>query len=185
MSFASCSKSWATSYDPDLPRRTIDYYDRRSSHGSTLSLVTHAAVLSGLDPESSWQRFLVALESDVGDVQGGTTKEGIHMGVMSGTLDLLQRSYVGANVRGGVLNFAPTLIDRLDGLTFPMQFRGTSLRVSIADDELTVHALAEGFSRPVRIGIGDEVRELAAGEQWRARRCSSHRERADRADRGL
>jgi trehalose/maltose hydrolase-like predicted phosphorylase len=72
-------------YDPDLARRTIDYYDQRTSHGSTLSLVTHAAVLGGLDPESSWKRFLIALESDVGDVQGGTTKEGIHMGVMSGT----------------------------------------------------------------------------------------------------
>jgi len=153
-------------YDPDLARRTIDYYDQRTSHGSTLSLVTHAAVLSGLDPESSWKRFLVALESDVGDVQGGTTKEGIHMGVMSGTLDLLQRSYVGASVGDGVLHIDPTLTDRLDGLTFPMQFRGTSIRVSISGDELTVHALTEGFSRSVRIGIGDEVRELAAGEEW-------------------
>jgi trehalose/maltose hydrolase-like predicted phosphorylase len=169
-------------YDLDLPRRTIDYYDKRASHGSTLSLVTHAAILSGLDPESSWERFLVALESDIGDVQGGTTKEGIHMGVMSGTLDLLQRSYVGASVRSGVLHFAPTLIDRLDGLAFPMQFRGTALRVSIAGDELTVHALAEGFSRAVRIGIGDEVRELAAGEAWVA---PLHKERGDRADQGL
>ncbi|MGH3590481.1 MAG: glycoside hydrolase family 65 protein, partial [Pseudonocardiaceae bacterium] len=153
-------------YDPDLARRTIDYYDRRTSHGSTLSLVTHAAVLGRLDPESSWQRFLVALESDVSDVQGGTTKEGIHMGVMSGTLDLLQRGYVGANVRDGVLHFDPTLTDRLDGLSFPMQFRGTSIRVSISGDELTVHTLSEGFSRPVRIGIGDEIRELAAGQEW-------------------
>jgi trehalose/maltose hydrolase-like predicted phosphorylase len=153
-------------YDPDLARRTIDHYDQRTSHGSTLSLVTHAAVLGGLDPESSWKRFLAALESDVGDVQGGTTKEGIHMGVMSGTLDLLQRGYVGASVRDGVLHFAPTLTDRLDGLTFPMQFRGTSIRVSISGDELTVHTLAEGFSRPVRIGIGDEVRELTAGAEW-------------------
>ncbi|MGH3836582.1 MAG: glycoside hydrolase family 65 protein [Pseudonocardiaceae bacterium] len=153
-------------YDPDLARRTIDYYDQRTSHGSTLSLVTHAAVLGGLDPESSWKRFLVALESDVGDVQGGTTKEGIHMGVMSGTLDLLQRSYVGASVRDGALHFDPMLTDRLDGLTFPMQFHGTLIRVSISGDELTVHTLAGGFSRPVRIGIGDEVRELAAGEQW-------------------
>jgi trehalose/maltose hydrolase-like predicted phosphorylase len=119
-----------------------------------------------LDPESSWQRFLVALESDVGDVQGGTTKEGIHMGVMSGTLDLLQRGYVGANVRDGVLHFDPTLTDRLDGLSFPMQFRGTSIRISISGDELTVQNLAEGSSRPVRIGIGDEVRELAAGQEW-------------------
>jgi trehalose/maltose hydrolase-like predicted phosphorylase len=153
-------------YDPGLARRTIDYYDRRTSHGSTLSLVTHAAVLGALDPESSWQRFLVALESDVGDVQGGTTKEGIHMGVMSGTLDLLQRGYVGANVRDGVLHFDPTLTDRLDGLSFPMQFRGTSIRISISGDELTVQNLAEGSSRPVRIGIGDEVRELAAGQEW-------------------
>ena len=75
-------------YAPDTARKTIDYYDQRTSHGSTLSFITHAAVLAALDPESSWERFLVALESDVGDVQGGTTKEGIHMGVMSGTLDL-------------------------------------------------------------------------------------------------
>jgi len=39
---------------------------------------------------------MVALESDVGDVQGGTTKEGIHMGVMSGTLDLVQRGFIGS-----------------------------------------------------------------------------------------
>ena len=153
-------------HGPELARRTIDYYDRRTSHGSTLSLVTHAAVLSGLDPGSSWTRFLVALESDMGDVQGGTTKEGIHMGVMSGTLDLLQRGFMGASVRDGVLHFEPTLTNRLDGLTFAMQFRGTSIRVSISGDELTVHTLAAGFSRPVRIGIGDEVRELAAGERW-------------------
>jgi trehalose/maltose hydrolase-like predicted phosphorylase len=153
-------------YDPGLARRTIDYYDQRTSHGSTLSLVTHAAVLSGLDPESSWTRFLIALESDVGDVQGGTTKEGIHLGVMSGTLDLLQSGYVGARVRDGVLHFSPTLTDRLDGLAFPMQFRGTSIRVSISGGELAVHTQAEGFTRPVRIGIGGKIRELAAGEKW-------------------
>jgi trehalose/maltose hydrolase-like predicted phosphorylase len=121
---------------------------------------------------------------------------------MSGTLDLLQRGYVGASVRDGVLHFDPTLTDRLDGLTFPMQFRGTSIRVSISGDVLTVHIQAEGFTRPVRIGIGDEIRELAAGEEWVAplrRRCdlpgdspddlpedSGHTgERSDRADTSL
>ena len=37
-------------HDPDMARRTIDYYDRRTSHGSTLSLITYAGVLAGLDP---------------------------------------------------------------------------------------------------------------------------------------
>src|SRR6516162_11451606 len=66
-------------YRPDTAARNIAYYDQRTSHGSTLSFVTHAGVLAALDPESSWERFLVALRSDVDDIQGGTTKEGIHL----------------------------------------------------------------------------------------------------------
>jgi trehalose/maltose hydrolase-like predicted phosphorylase len=151
--------------DPDLVRRTIDYYDRRTSHGSTLSLVTYAGVLAGIDPPSSWERFMVALRSDVEDVQGGTTKEGIHMGVMSGTLDLLQRSFFGSSVTDeGTLRFEPRLLDRLDGVSFSLRFRGTSLRVGIEGDQLTVVAEAEGFRGPLRVGVGDEVHDLGPGE---------------------
>jgi trehalose/maltose hydrolase-like predicted phosphorylase len=151
-------------YGPDTARKNIAYYDARTSHGSTLSFITHAAVLASLDPESSWDRFMEALESDIGDVQGGTTKEGIHLGVMSGTLDLIQRGYVGSDIRDGVLHFSPRLTDRLDGLSFPMQFRGTPIRVTLADGGLTVAVHTEGFSRPIRVAVGDEVRELRAGD---------------------
>ncbi len=154
-------------FPPDLVRKNIDYYDERTSHGSTLSFITHAAVLASLDPESSWERFLVALESDVGDVQGGTTKEGIHMGVMSGTLDLIQRGYVGSEIRDGTLYFKPRLTDRLEGLEFSMQFRGTPMRVQLGDGELTVTAHGEGQSRPIKVGLGEDVRELCPGD-----RCS-------------
>ena len=46
-----------------------------------------------------------------------------------------------------------------------MQFRGTAIRVGIEGSELTVAALADGFSLPVRVGVGDDVRELSAGER--------------------
>ncbi|HEV2356667.1 MAG TPA: glycosyl hydrolase family 65 protein, partial [bacterium] len=154
------------SYDPDTARKNIAYYDRRTSHGSTLSFIAHAGVLAALDPESSWQRFLVALESDVGDVQGGTTKEGIHMGVMSGTLDLVQRSYAGTHIRDGVLCFEPRLTRQLDGLSFSMQFQGTLILVTFADGRLTVAADREGVSPPVKVAVRDEVRELRAGDRW-------------------
>jgi trehalose/maltose hydrolase-like predicted phosphorylase len=151
-------------WDAGSAARNIEYYDRRTSHGSTLSYIAHAGVLAPLDPEHSWERFLVALESDVGDVQGGTTKEGIHLGVMAGTVDLVQRAYTGAEIRDGVLYFAPTLTDRLDGMVFPMQVRGTPIRVSVRNRELTV-VITGGFSRPIKVGIGDDVRELGAGER--------------------
>ena len=152
-------------HSPELARKTIEYYDQRTSHGSTLSFITHAGVLADLDPESSWERFVVALESDVGDVQGGTTKEGIHMGVMSGTLDLVQRRYAGTHIRDGVLRFEPRLLDRLEGLTFSVRYRGTPLDVEIAGGELTVSAPGERFNKPVRVGVRDDVRELCAGDR--------------------
>jgi trehalose/maltose hydrolase-like predicted phosphorylase len=85
--------------------------------------------------------------------------------VMSGTLDLVQRGYVGSEIRDGVLYFDPKLADRLEGLSFAMQFRRTPIRVTLESGELTVVADAEGFSRPVRVGVGDEVHELCAGDR--------------------
>jgi trehalose/maltose hydrolase-like predicted phosphorylase len=157
---------WRLGYEcgPDTARKTIDYYERRTSHGSTLSFIVHAAVLADIDPESSWERFCAALESDVGDIQGGTTREGIHVGVMSGTLDLVQRFYLGVDVRDDVLYFRPRLIDRLDGLSFPMQFRRTPIRVTIEGGELRIEPLADGFSAPIRVGVGEDVRAVGPDE---------------------
>jgi trehalose/maltose hydrolase-like predicted phosphorylase len=152
-------------YGPDTARRTVGYYDRRTSHGSTLSLIAHAGVLAALDPVSSWERFLVALRSDVSDVQGGTTKEGIHMGVMSGTLDLLQRAYAGTHIRGGTLHFDPRLPTRLEALSFTMQFHGTPILVSVEPSRLTLSVHRDSVSRPVMVAVAEEVRELHAGDE--------------------
>ena len=152
-------------YDADTVRRNVAYYDRRTSHGSTLSFVTHAGVLAAIDPESSWQRFLVALSSDADDVQGGTTKEGIHIGVMAGTLDLVQRYYAGSFVRDGVLYFDPRLPSQLDGLSFPMQFRQTPIQVTLTGERLTLAVHPEAAARPVRVGARGDIRELCPGEQ--------------------
>jgi trehalose/maltose hydrolase-like predicted phosphorylase len=150
-------------YSPEMVRRTTEYYDKRTSHGSTLSFIAHAGILAEIDPESSWERYMVALESDVGDVQGGTTQEGIHMGVMAGTLDLIQRGYLGTDIRDGALRFDPKPVGNLDGLSFPMKFRGTSLQIELEGERLTVAVQADG--RPVEVRVGDSVEEIGAGER--------------------
>jgi trehalose/maltose hydrolase-like predicted phosphorylase len=152
-------------YRPDTAARTIAYYDRRTSHGSTLSFVTYAGVLAALDPESSWDRFFVALRSDVDDIQDGTTKEGIHMGVMAGTLDVVQRYYAGTHIRDSVLYFDPRLPSGLGDLSFPMQFRETPILVTLSSDRLTLAVGPEGASHLVRAGTPGDVRELRPGDQ--------------------
>jgi trehalose/maltose hydrolase-like predicted phosphorylase len=152
-------------YKPDTAARNVAYYDQRSSHGSTLSFITDAGVLAALDPGSSWDRFLVALGSDVDDIQGGTTKEGLHLGVMAGTLDVVQRYYAGTRVRDGVLYFDPMLPNRLEGLSFPMQFRDTPIRVTLGGDRLTLELQPEAGSRGIRAGVPGDVRELRPGDR--------------------
>jgi trehalose/maltose hydrolase-like predicted phosphorylase len=152
-------------YRPDTAARNIAYYDRRTSHGSTLSFVTYAGALAALDPESSWDRFLVALRSDADDIQGGTTKEGIHLGVMAGTLDVVQRCYAGTRIRDSVLYFDPRLPSGLGGLSFPMQFRETPILVTLSGGRLTLAVHPEGASHPIRAGTPGDVRELGPGDQ--------------------
>jgi trehalose/maltose hydrolase-like predicted phosphorylase len=152
-------------YRPGMVTRNVEYYDRRTSHGSTLSFVTHAGVLAAIDPESSWDRFLIALHSDADDIQGGTTKEGIHMGVMSGTLDLVQRNFAGVRVYDDVLHFNPRLPGRLGSLSFSMQFRDTPIQVTLTGDHLMLSVHPEGATRPVRVAVRGDVRELRPGDQ--------------------
>jgi trehalose/maltose hydrolase-like predicted phosphorylase len=153
-------------YAPDMAQKNISYYEPRTTHGSTLSFVVHAAILADLDPESSWEMFMTALKSDVGDIQGGTTQEGIHMGVMAGTLDLIQRGYVGAEIQNGTLYFSPKPNDRLDGLSFPVRFCQTPVEVTLKESRLAVATQTDGFNRSIKVGVGDEVREIKDGERY-------------------
>ena len=151
-------------YTPETMRKTVAYYDARTSHGSTLSFIAYAGVYAEIDLAASWERFLVALESDVCDVQGGTTAEGIHLGVMSGTLDLIQRSYLGEVMRDGVLSFNPKALDQLRGLTLPIRLKGLLIETTLEDGHLQVSAEADRLNRSVKVGVGDQVREIRSGE---------------------
>jgi alpha,alpha-trehalase len=149
-------------WDDELVPRTIDYYLPRTSHGSTLSNMVHSWVLTRLDRPRSWEYFTRALESDVSDIQGGTTAEGIHLGAMAGTVDLVQRCYGGIEARGGVLWFDPALPDELDRLRLAVHYRGIRIQVDITSDALRL-AAGPGPSQPVKVGVGERVLELPAG----------------------
>jgi len=151
-------------FPDDSAQRTIEYYDRRTSHGSTLSYITHAGVLARFDPDASWERFKVALGSDVNDIQGGTTREGIHMGVMSGTVDLIQRFYAGMRVSDGMLLLDPNLPAAVDGFAFNMTYLRSPLTVTIMRDRVTVkHRDGVIDSVPVRVRVAGEERMVQVG----------------------
>jgi alpha,alpha-trehalase len=143
-------------------RRVIDYYDERTSHGSTLSRIVNAWVLARSDRKRSWLFFQDALLSDVTDIQGGTTPEGIHLGAMAGTVDLVQRGFTGIETREGVLWLDPSIPEELGELQFEIKYRDLLLDFKITPTEMTVSA-PPGQAGPIRLGIRDEIIELQSG----------------------
>lgn len=170
----------------DLMARCIKYYIPRTANNSTLSRVAHGWVLSRLYRDRSWgvlsrlcgnnhhhseepvfdfdpfDVFLKALGADVFDSERGT-REGIHMASMAGTLDIVQRCYTGIVTRGDVLYLDPLLPDGLINLSFSIHYRDQALSIEITQEKLHVTAHFCD-ARPIKIGFGNRVYPLNAGE---------------------
>ncbi len=150
-------------YTPDLIPRNIAYYEQRTSHGSTLSQMVHAWLHSRLDRERSWDLFREALLADVADVQGGTTAEGIHLGAMAGTVDLVQRCYTGLEARENRLHLNPSLPEELECLQFSVWYRGHMVQIHIDQEIARLYVEFDG-KEPIVVEVKGLIQELKPGE---------------------
>jgi alpha,alpha-trehalase len=122
--------------DYHLPRdripQLVDYYMARTSHGSTLSGVVHAWVLARANRDRALEFFQQVLKSDIADIQGGTTSEGIHLAAMAGSIDFVQRCFSGLEIRGDRIVLSPHWPEYLGALGFPIHYRGNHLHLWIS-----------------------------------------------------
>jgi len=116
----------------DYLQKNLKYYLARTSHGSTLSRVVHAhlAQMTG-DNKLGWELFSDALSSDYNDIQGGTTGEGIHAGVMAGTIMIALNTYGGINLKKEKLEVHPTLPESWETLACRLHFKGERYEVKV------------------------------------------------------
>ncbi len=147
---------------PEQVAATIDYYLERTSHGSTLSDAVFAWALAREGRDDAYARFMRTLRSDVDDVQGGTTPEGIHLGAMTSGVDLLQRCFTGLEHRDGVLSLDPRWPARLGPIDLDLAYRGHPLRLELAGGRARLSSRSDRAA-PVSVRRGAEVVELAAG----------------------
>ncbi|MEV1290334.1 glycosyl hydrolase family 65 protein [Micromonospora sp. NPDC049679] len=150
-------------FDPAVIPQMIEYYMTRTSHGSSLSRVAHSWVLSRTDRSRSWRMLREALDNDVADIQGSSISEGIHLGAMAGTLDILQRGYTGLDTRDDMLWLNPLLPDELRSLDLDIRYRGQWINLRLDSTNLTLHALPGGAAAPSRVTIRDKVYDVSAG----------------------
>ena len=143
--------------------KNIDYYLKRTSNGSSLSWIIHSWVAIRRDRERSWEFFNQALKTDIADIQGGTTREGVHLGAMAGCVDMLQRGYTGLEAQGDVLRLNPSFPREIRQVHFHLRYRGHWLDLDIASDRLKITALSSR-AKPIQVRVKDKDFELKEGE---------------------
>ena len=142
--------------------RNVSYYASRSSHGSTLSRVVHAWVLARSNRPRAMTYFEQALQSDVSDIQQGTSAEGLHLGAMAGTLDFVKRVLMGIEVAGDVLRLNPELPPEIKRFEMSMRYRGHSLDLQVTGNMLTVRDRDHGAT-PISLQVGKQIHKFEAG----------------------
>ncbi|MCH0565795.1 glycoside hydrolase family 65 protein [Streptomyces sp. MUM 2J] len=148
-------------------QRTVDYYLHRTSHGSTLSGLVHGWVLARARRAEAWKFCQEALQGDIADIQGGTTAEGIHLGAMAGTLDLVQRGLPGLETREGALWLDPVPLPELSSYGFSLRYQGHwGVRLRLERGLLEI-AVPSSDASPIDVRLPDRAVSLEPGETGR------------------
>jgi trehalose/maltose hydrolase-like predicted phosphorylase len=126
-------------------RKNFNYYLRRTSHGSTLSKVVHSLLALELGlKKKGWHFFREVLESDIYDVQGGTTPEGIHTGAMGGSIDILLRGWMGLELKEDTIKINPSFTKDWKLVKFKMFFRECCYLFVVSSKKIEVSLLSVG-----------------------------------------
>ncbi|MDH6566103.1 trehalose/maltose hydrolase-like predicted phosphorylase [Streptomyces sp. SAI-117] len=153
--------------DDDTWHRTVDHYLHRTSHGSTLSGLVHGWILARARRAEAWKFCQEALQGDIADVQGGTTGEGIHLGAMAGTLDLVQRGLTGLETRQGALWLDPVPLPELSSYGFALRYQGHwGVRLRLEHGRLEI-AVPSSDRSPIDVQLPDRAVCVRPGETVR------------------
>ncbi len=143
-------------------RRTVGYYLDRISHESSLSRVVCAGALAWLDPQQSWTFFARSLCIDLDASNSASAEEGLHLGAMAGTLDVLQRHYLGLRITDRGLLLLPAPPPQLGRLRQRVLVRGAMLTLHWDGTMLHVQADA-GNAAALPLLCNGGARSLAPG----------------------
>ena len=143
--------------------RTVDHYLARTAHGSTLSRVVHTSVMARFDPDRAWAFFREALVADLDDTQGGTTKEGVHLGAMAGTIDIVRTTFAGLRISDRELTVAPCLPPELKSVSFRVHYQGHHVTIHVNEGGVQFDAHDCETPHPLRVGTSGNATVLEPG----------------------
>lgn len=145
----------------EVRRANYRYYEPRTAHGSSLSPGAHAYVAARMgDWEEAMHHFRIAASIDL-DNRWGNTAGGVHMAGFGCLWQTVAHGVAGVSTHDGALRITPSLPPGWEALTLPLHVRGSTVRLRIEPQSLTLE-VAGAPARDVGLA-GEPPRTLGPG----------------------
>jgi alpha,alpha-trehalose phosphorylase len=132
---------------PDLvaestKRKSFDYYERITTHDSSLSYSVFASMAARLgDAEKAYKYLLETVRLDLDDSHGNS-KDGVHAAAMGGTWLALIFGFGGFKAFSGEISLDPVLPASWNALSFTVRYRGRTIRVRVGRETVRIDLLS-------------------------------------------
>ncbi|AOV08587.1 glycoside hydrolase family 65 protein [Sporosarcina ureilytica] len=124
-----------------VKRANFHYYEPRTLHDSSLSLVTYAIVANDIGEEAlAYRLFEKSCETDLGPMMH-TSDEGIHAASIGGIWKTAIFGFAGVRLVNGKLTIQPRLPNHWKEIKFTIHWQGQPINLCITPTSLTVEAV--------------------------------------------
>ena len=126
---------------PDVMRRGYEYYERVTTHDSSLSSCVFGIMASKLGfKEKAYRYFGEAVFTDLNNTHGNT-KDGLHTANLGGTWLAVVCGFAGLRVKRDGLHFKFNLPSKWDSCSFRIRYKKSLLHVKFDKSEWSIELL--------------------------------------------
>ncbi|RRD49250.1 glycoside hydrolase family 65 protein [Arachnia propionica] len=151
-------------------RADFEYYDPITTGDSTLSGVVQSVIAAEVGyQDMAMQYFLTGLYVDLADIHANA-RDGVHIASTGGVWNALIFGFAGMRDYQGHISFDPRLPEDWDDMRFPIQVRGSLVRVLLQPDAITFDVESgdavelEVRGSLIRVEPGEPVRVALDGQ---------------------
>lgn len=122
----------------EVKKANFHYYEPKTLHDSSLSLVTHAILANDIGERSlAYSLFQKALKIDLGPLMT-TSDEGIHAASIGGIWKAAVFGFAGIRLKNGMLQITPKMPEQWKRMKLSIYWQGHPVVLSITHDQLLV-----------------------------------------------
>lgn len=138
-------------YDYETKRKNFDYYEKITTHDSSLSPATYCLEAIRLRKlEIAYKLFKYGINIDLGENMK-SSNAGIHAGSLAAIYQMIVFGYGGLNFTDGKLFFDPVLPSNWNQLTYKFKYLNCEFLVNVYKDKFSIKCLTKDKAREIYI----------------------------------